>query len=95
MGKINELFSSDLEVVNVGLEMFKEDLNSQWVKVSQVNFMPPADGDEEVLAALDYLDTPGIREKIEAANKEVVEKVVSSRPVLIGFDQAINAIPGM
>ncbi|HBW12655.1 MAG TPA: hypothetical protein DEF30_02365 [Proteiniclasticum sp.] len=95
MVKINELFSSDLEVVNVGLEMFKEDLNSQGVKVSQVNFMPPADGDEEVLAALDYLDTPGIREKIEAANKEVVEKVVSSRPVLIGFDQAINVIPGM
>jgi hypothetical protein len=95
MVKINELFSSELEVVNVGLEMFKEDLNSQGVKVSQVNFMPPADGDEEVLAALDYLDTPGIREKIEAANKEVVEKVVSSRPVLIGFDQAINVIPGM
>lgn len=95
MVKINELFSSELEVVNVGLEMFKEDLNSQGVKVSQVNFMPPADGDEEVLAAMDYLDTPGIREKIEAANKEVVEKVVSSRPVLIGFDQAINVIPGM
>ncbi|SFN72887.1 DUF1116 domain-containing protein [Proteiniclasticum ruminis] len=95
MVKINELFSSELEVVNVGLEMFKEDLNSQGVKVSQVNFMPPADGDEEVLAALDYLDTPGIREKIEAANKDVVEKVVSSRPVLIGFDQAINVIPGM
>lgn len=95
MVKINDLFSNELEVVNVGLEMFKEDLNSQGVKVSQVNFMPPADGDEEVLAALDYLDTPEIREKIEAANKEVVEKVVSSRPVLIGFDQAINVIPGM
>lgn len=92
---MNEIFKNELEVINVGLEMFKSDLSEQGVKVSQVNFIPPADGDVEVLEALDYLDTPGIREKIDAANKEVVEKIINSRPMLIGFDQAINVIPGM
>jgi hypothetical protein len=92
---MNEIFNNELEVINVGLEMFKSDLSEQGVKVSQVNFIPPADGDVEVLEALDYLDTPGIREKIDAANKEVVEKIINSRPMLIGFDQAINVIPGM
>ena len=95
MTTINGLFKNELEVVNIGLEMFKKDLTDQGVKVSQVNFLPPADGDVEVLEALDYLDTPAIKEKIDAANKDVFEKIINSKPTLIGFDQAINVIPGM
>jgi NifU-like protein involved in Fe-S cluster formation len=95
MSRINDLLSRPLEVVNVGIDMFREDLNEQDVKVAQVNFLPPADGDLEVLDALDYLDTPGIREKVEAANKEAVERIVNSHPVLIGYEKAIDVIPGM
>lgn len=92
---INELFKKDLEVVNVGIEMFRDDLSKQGTKVHQVRFLPPADGDEEVLKALDYLDLEHIREKIEAANREAVERIINSRPVLVGYDKAINVIPGM
>lgn len=92
---INELFKKDLEVVNVGIEMFRDDLSKQGTKVNQVRFVPPADGDEEVLKALDYLDLEHIRGKIEAANKEAVERIINSRPVLVGYDKAINVIPGM
>lgn len=95
MSKINELFKKDLEVINIGLEMFRDDLNNQDAKVNQVRFVPPADGDEEVLKALDYLDSEHIREKIEAANNEVIERIINSRPVLVGYDKAINVIPGM
>lgn len=95
MSKIDELFKRDLEVVNIGLEMFRNDLSKQGTKVNQVKFAPPADGDEEVLRALDYLDTEHIRGKIEAANREVVERIINSRPVLVGYDKAINVIPGM
>lgn len=95
MKTINDLFQNDLEVVNVGLEMFKEDLNTQGVKVAQVNFLPPADGDVEVLKALDYLDTPAIKAKIDAANEKVVERIIGSRPMLVGYDKALNVIPGM
>ena len=52
----NKLFSQDLEVVNIGLEMFQNDLTKQGVKVNQVKFVPPAGGDEAVLEALDYLE---------------------------------------
>jgi len=92
---INELFKNELEVVNIGLEMFRDDLSRQGIKVNHVQFAPPADGDEDVLAALDYLDLGPIKEKIEAANKEVVERIINSTPVLVGYDKAINVIPGM
>lgn len=95
MSKINELFKKDLEVVNIGLEMFRNDLSEQGTKVNQVKFVPPADGSEEVLKALDYFDTEHIKAKIEAANKEAVERIINSRPVLIGYDKAINVVPGM
>ena len=48
-----------------------------------------------MLKALDYLDSDPIRRKIEAANKEAVERIINSRPVLVGYDKAINVIPGM
>ena len=95
MKSVKDLLTQDVEIINVGLEMFKDDLVSQGVKTTQVNFLPPADGDFEVLSALDYLNSPGIYEKIEAANREVVERIITSSPVLIGYDKAIDVIPGM
>lgn len=92
---VNGLFKEDLEVVNIGLEMFRDDLVKQNTKVNHVQFHPPADGDLEVIKALDYLDSDHIREKIEAANKEVVERIINSSPFLVGYDKAINVIPGM
>lgn len=95
MSRINDLFKEDLEVVNIGLDMFKDDLREQKVRVNQVRFVPPADGSEEAINALDYLQEPYIKEKIERANQEAVERVMNSNPVLIGYDKAINVIPGM
>lgn len=92
---IQDLFTKELSVVNVGLEMFRDDLTHQDVKVRQVRFSPPAGGDETVLAALDYLNRPEIAAKIEEANKTVVERILGSQPVLVGFDAAINVVPGM
>jgi hypothetical protein len=40
--KAERLFSSELKVINIGLEIFRDDLVSQSVKVVQVNFTPPA-----------------------------------------------------
>ena len=95
MKSVKDLLTQDVEIINIGLEMFKDDLISQGVKTTQVNFLPPADGDIEVLKALDYLNSPGIYEKIEAANKEVVNRIITSSPVLIGYEKAIDVIPGM
>jgi len=42
-----KLFSSELKVINVGLEIFYNDLVSQRIKAVQVNFTPPAKVEKE------------------------------------------------
>ena len=45
--RILKLFNSELKVINVGLEVFKEDLKAQGVKVVQVSWRPPPKLEEE------------------------------------------------
>ena len=49
---LNKLFQDKLKVINVGLVSFKESLDREAVDVLQVNWSPPAGGDESVLEAL-------------------------------------------
>lgn len=93
--KINDLFNKKLDVINVGLEIFKEDISKQNANVVQVEWSPPGGGKPEIIEALDILSSPDIAEKIEKANKEAVERIINSHPVLVGYDQAINVVPGM
>lgn len=95
MSKINELFNEKLNVINVGIESFKDDMLKQNAVVTHLEWTPPGRGNPEIIAALDKLENPNVAEKIEAANKLAVERIVNSQPVLIGFDQAINVVPGM
>lgn len=44
-----------LKVINVGLEIFYESLLSQRVDVVQVDWRPPAGGDEKMAKLLDKL----------------------------------------
>jgi len=39
--KILRLFSSDLKVINIGLEIFSDALKAQGVEVVQVSWQPP------------------------------------------------------
>ncbi|WP_110932925.1 YlbE family protein [Paenibacillus bouchesdurhonensis] len=95
MSRINDLFKSDLHVINVGIEFFKDDMVQQKASVTHLEWQPPGGGKPELIKALDKLDRPEILAKIEEANKKAVERIVNSQPVLIGFDQAINVVPGM
>lgn len=55
MNKINKLFKEDLRVINMGLESFNKDLKKQKVKTVQVDWKPPAGGNEKMLSLLDKL----------------------------------------
>ena len=55
MRKISDLFKQELKVINIGLLSFKESLDDVEVKVIQVDWRPPAGGDEEVMDALKKL----------------------------------------
>lgn len=90
----NTLFSG-LNVINVGLALFRDDLQAQQVPVTHLDWLPPAGGKPDVLKALDYLSAPARAEKIAKANAEAAERIVKSHPVLVGFEQALKVVPGM
>ena len=95
MNKINELFNSEINAINVGIDFISEDINKQGATSIQLEWSPPARGDTKLLAFLDSLNDPAKREKIDAANEEAVKRIINSQPILIGYDQAINCVPGM
>lgn len=94
MSKVAQLFS-DLNVINVGLEFFKHDIQKQQAQVTQVSWQPIAGGNKAVIEVLDKLAQPDIAAKIEAANEEAVSRIISSHPVLVGYERAIDVVPGM
>ena len=52
------LLSSELRVVNLGLEVFARDLQSLGVPVVQVDWRPPAGGDQRLASLLRQLESP-------------------------------------
>jgi hypothetical protein len=51
----SNLLETRVEVVNIGLPIFADALRSQDVPVVQVDWSPPAGGDERMIALLDRL----------------------------------------
>jgi FdrA protein len=51
----DKLIHSPLVVINLGLKMFADSLEEQKVEVVQVDWIPPAGGDKEVIDLLDQL----------------------------------------
>ncbi|MFZ5967567.1 MAG: fdrA domain protein [Bacillota bacterium] len=55
MSKINELFRSELKVINMGIEGFAKDLKNQGVKAIHVDWRPPAGGNQKMASLLSRL----------------------------------------
>ena len=53
--KVDELLNAPLVVINLGLRMIAESLEEQKVEVVQVDWNPPAGGDEAMVDLLDQL----------------------------------------
>ncbi len=49
------ILKQKLKVINLGIEIFADDLKRQGVEVVSVDWKPPAGGDEELLRLLDKL----------------------------------------
>jgi hypothetical protein len=90
-----ELFAGRLNVINVGLAMFDEDLSAQGTPVTTLEWTPPGGGSTEAISALEALDAPSTAARIDAANATAVERITSARPMLIGFGRALDVVPGM
>ena len=84
----------DVEVVNVGLPMFADAVRDQGRAVQHVAWRPPAGGDPRVVAALTRL--AGDRgPAIEEANAEVLRRLDTGVPFLVGVAPAAEVVPGM
>lgn len=55
MSKINELFNQPVQVINVGLPTFAEDLKKQKVPVQHVDWRPVAGGNKKIQALLERI----------------------------------------
>jgi hypothetical protein len=53
--KLVPLLGQPLKVINVGLDLFHQTLKLQEAKVLQVDWQPPADGDQRLTKILDKL----------------------------------------
>ena len=89
------LFTTDLKVINVGLEIFTEDIQAQGGESIQLDWAPPGLGNPEVLEALAILERPENMKKIQEANQTIFEIITSSSIYLTGFGKAIDVVPGM
>ncbi len=49
------LLREDLKVINIGLEIFHDDLENQGIEVLQVEWVPPAEGDRDLADILEKL----------------------------------------
>ncbi len=82
------LFSQPLNVINVGIAMFSDDLKKQHVEVTQLDWTPPGQGNMQVVQALDNIADSPLADKIAAANQQALERIIQSHPVLIGSSVA-------
>ena len=86
------LFDKPLHVVNVGISSFADAVREAGAGATQLQWMPPAQGDIAAGTALARL--VGDRQ-VEAANKIAFDAYLAAQPVLEGIGLAGNAVPGL
>ncbi len=87
-----DLFTRELNVVNVGLSSFGDNIDRAGGRVTTLQWRPPADGDEAV--GLDLARLTG-DPTVEQANKIAFERYLGAQPRLVDVQIARDAIPAM
>lgn len=85
-----KLFESELKVINIGLESFRQGLKDSGVASVQAQFKPPLSAE----AAL-FAKAAKHAAKIEKANQKALARVLAAKPALVGMGVALDVIPGM
>jgi hypothetical protein len=88
MAKINDLFGKDLSVLNIGLTSMADSIRGQGGRVLDLDWQPPKDGIPDLRQTSAGLS-------MDAANREVADRIQRGRPVLVGMGIARDVIPAM
>lgn len=91
---VNRLFTSRLEVANIGVDLFYNAIRDQGVAGVQVDWKPPAGGDPKMAAILHKL-RHSHRERIQQANQEAVRRMDLGDPSWEGVVYARDVLPDM
>lgn len=89
---IQALFQEKLQVLNVGLSSFTDSIARAGGSVLQIEWAPPAQGQQEVGRALARLVN---LLSVETANQTAFDAYQSAQPVLKGVGTAGQALPNM
>jgi hypothetical protein len=85
----SDLFGSPLHIINVGADLFADPLASQGASLTRVAWQPTAGNTDAALSML--LGD----ERVDRANQEAVQRMITARPRLVDIRPAHEAIPGM
>jgi hypothetical protein len=89
---MQDLFESELRVVNVGLQSFADNLTLAGGAATHLQWRPPAAGDVETgLALARLVGDPAV----EDANTVAFERYLSAQPVLVDVVLAGEAVPAL
>ena len=92
---MKELLAGPLRVVNVGLEQFSADLRAAGIEVADVDWSPPSAA-PSALALAERLEAGSpLGNRVDAANREAVERLLRGDPVLADVLPAEEVVPGM
>ena len=92
---MKELFTGPLRVVNVGLGQFAADLRAAGVEVADVDWSPPAAAPSAIVLADGLEAGSAAGDRIEAANRIAVDRLLQGDPVLVDVRPACDVVPGM
>ena len=83
------LLGGDPSVVNVGVDLFMDELVGRGMAVRRVEWQPPAEAGDALERLAVHAD------RIAAANDAVVARLQQSRPRIVGIGVAADVIPGL
>ena len=89
MTSINQLFGSELKVINIGLSGFKQALDDAHAPAVQVDWKPRVDVNVRLVKRVKEFQPA-----IEKANADIMKIILNGMPQLIGMERAIDVIPG-
>jgi hypothetical protein len=89
------LLGAPPSVVHLGIDEMAQGCRAAGAPLHPVDFRPPAFGDAEGAALLQRLFAPPLGARIDEANKAALQRVLESRPHLVGVGVARDVIPGM
>lgn len=87
---MKDIFDTELNIINIGLESFGEVLAEKNVRCVQVDWKPPLGVKAACKRAMDAGQA-----RRQHANARAMKKILAAKPMLLGLNKALAAIPGM